>query len=58
MLVDRLLTFSCQLPYYEVLLDAPFKGDELPLRAMEHAEIISISTYHGTVNHLGWGTTA
>ncbi|KAG1759396.1 RNA12 protein-domain-containing protein [Suillus occidentalis] len=45
--VLKQLTRKAELPYYEVLLDAPFKGDELPLRAMEHAEIISISTQHG-----------
>ncbi|KAG1842665.1 RNA12 protein-domain-containing protein [Suillus subalutaceus] len=45
--VLRQLARKAELPYYEVLLDAPFKGDELPLRAMEHAEIISISTQHG-----------
>ncbi|KAG1819493.1 RNA12 protein-domain-containing protein [Suillus subaureus] len=45
--VLKQLARKAELPYYEVLLDAPFKGDELPLRAMEHAEIISISTQHG-----------
>ncbi|KAG2149305.1 RNA12 protein-domain-containing protein [Suillus clintonianus] len=46
-IVLKQLARKAELPYYEVLLDAPFKGDELPLRAMEHAEIISISTQHG-----------
>lgn len=46
-IVLKQLARKAELPYYEVLLDTPFKGDELPLRAMEHAEIISISTYHG-----------
>lgn len=32
-----------------MLLEVPFKGDEAPLRAMEHAEIISINTHHGIV---------
>ncbi|KAG0706364.1 RNA12 protein-domain-containing protein [Suillus ampliporus] len=45
--VLKKLARKSELPYYEVLLDAPFKGDELPLRAMEHSEIISISTQHG-----------
>ncbi|KAG2158089.1 RNA12 protein-domain-containing protein [Suillus bovinus] len=45
--VLKQLARKAELPYYEVLLDAPFKGDELPLRVMEHAEIISISTQHG-----------
>lgn len=46
-IVLKQLACKAELPYYEVLLDAPFKGDELPLRSMEHAEIISISTQHG-----------
>ncbi|KAG2115212.1 RNA12 protein-domain-containing protein [Suillus discolor] len=45
--VLKQLARRAELPYYEVLLDVPFKGDELPLRVMEHAEIISISTRHG-----------
>jgi hypothetical protein len=36
-----------QLPYHEVLLEFPFKGDEAPLRSMEHAELISIGTHNG-----------
>ncbi|KAI6036881.1 RNA12 protein-domain-containing protein [Pisolithus microcarpus] len=31
-----------ELPYYQILVDFPFKGDEAPLRAMENAELISI----------------
>ncbi|OAX43831.1 hypothetical protein K503DRAFT_789293 [Rhizopogon vinicolor AM-OR11-026] len=46
-IVLKRLARKPELPYYDVLLDAPFKGDELPLRSMEHAEIISISTHHG-----------
>ncbi|KAJ8593905.1 hypothetical protein M405DRAFT_930530 [Rhizopogon salebrosus TDB-379] len=45
--VLKQLTRRHELPYYDVLLEAPFKGDEAPLRAMEHAEIISINTHHG-----------
>ncbi|KAG1749107.1 RNA12 protein-domain-containing protein [Suillus paluster] len=45
--VLKQLARKSELPYYDVLLDPPFKGDELPLRAMEHTEIISISTQHG-----------
>ena len=36
-----------QVPYYDVLLDVPFKGEESPLRAMEHAEVISIGMLNG-----------
>lgn len=36
-----------QLQYYQVLLDFPFKGEESPLRAMERAELISITTKNG-----------
>lgn len=35
------------MPYYDVLMDFPFKGDEMPLLAMEHAELISIATSNG-----------
>ena len=37
-----------QIPYHEVLLEFPFKGDETPLRHMEHAELITIGTLNGT----------
>lgn len=43
---DSFLTMS-QLQYYPVLLEFPFKGDESALRAMEHAELISIMTVNG-----------
>ncbi|EIW60623.1 uncharacterized protein TRAVEDRAFT_57812 [Trametes versicolor FP-101664 SS1] len=36
-----------QISYHEVLMDFPFKGDETPLRNMEHAELISIGTVNG-----------
>ncbi|KAH9857835.1 RNA12 protein-domain-containing protein [Lenzites betulinus] len=36
-----------QISYHEVLMDFPFKGDETPLRSMEHAELISIGTVNG-----------
>lgn len=36
-----------QVPYHDVLLEFPFKGDETPLRSMEHAELISIGTHEG-----------
>ncbi|KAG8833407.1 mitochondrial escape protein 2 [Serendipita sp. 399] len=41
------LAKSTELPYYDVLLDFPFKGDEAALRSLEHAELISITTQEG-----------
>ncbi|KAJ7903824.1 RNA12 protein-domain-containing protein [Mycena olivaceomarginata] len=43
----KLLSKNSELPYHEVLLEFPFKGDEAPLRSMEHAELISIGTHNG-----------
>jgi hypothetical protein len=34
-----------EIQYADVLLDFPFKGDEAALRAMEHAELISITAH-------------
>ena len=31
------------------MIDLPFKGDETALREMEHSELISIITQHGTL---------
>ncbi|KAI0747869.1 exonuclease [Daedaleopsis nitida] len=36
-----------EISYHEVLMDFPFKGDETPLRHMEHAELITIGTLNG-----------
>ena len=36
-----------QIPYHDLLLDYPFKGDEAALRSMEHAELITINTSNG-----------
>ena len=36
-----------ELPYHQVLLDFPFKGDEVAFRNMEHAELIAIGTVNG-----------
>ncbi|KAF7357625.1 hypothetical protein MSAN_01359000 [Mycena sanguinolenta] len=41
------LAQKSELPYHQVLLEFPFKGDEAPLRSMEHAELISIGTHNG-----------
>jgi hypothetical protein len=39
-----------QIPYYDLLGEFPFKGDESPLRSMDHAELISIVTNNGRVS--------
>ncbi|SJL04426.1 uncharacterized protein ARMOST_07792 [Armillaria ostoyae] len=46
MVVKRLAN-QPEISYSEILLDFPFKGDEAPLRNMEHAELISIGTHLG-----------
>ncbi|KAJ7632265.1 RNA12 protein-domain-containing protein [Roridomyces roridus] len=43
-LLFKLLAKDTEVPYHQVLLEFPFKGDEAPLRALEHAEIITIGT--------------
>ncbi|KAJ7093140.1 RNA12 protein-domain-containing protein [Mycena epipterygia] len=43
----KLLSKQAEVPYHEVLLEFPFKGDEASLRSMEHAELISIGTHNG-----------
>ncbi|KAF7338610.1 Mitochondrial escape protein 2 [Mycena venus] len=43
----KMLSKKSELPYHEVLLEFPFKGDEAPLRSMEHAELIAIGTHNG-----------
>ncbi|KAG9046882.1 mitochondrial escape protein 2 [Tulasnella sp. UAMH 9824] len=46
-IVLRQLAKHDELSYAEVLFEFPFKGDEAALRAMEHAELISIVTSDG-----------
>ncbi|KAJ6466338.1 RNA12 protein-domain-containing protein [Mycena sanguinolenta] len=46
-LLFKQLSQKSELPYHQVLLEFPFKGDEAPLRSMEHAELISIGTHNG-----------
>ncbi|KAJ7684746.1 RNA12 protein-domain-containing protein, partial [Mycena polygramma] len=46
-LLFKQLSHQAELPYHDVLLEFPFKGDESPLRNMEHAELISIGTHNG-----------
>ncbi|KAF8519313.1 RNA12 protein-domain-containing protein [Hysterangium stoloniferum] len=53
--IVRLLAQKDKLQYYQVLLDFPFKGNENALRAMEHAELISISTVNGRPWTIGPG---
>ncbi|KAI0698509.1 RNA12 protein-domain-containing protein [Cytidiella melzeri] len=36
-----------EIAYHEVLMDFPFKGDETPLRQMEHSELIAINMLNG-----------
>ncbi|EMD38659.1 hypothetical protein CERSUDRAFT_49441 [Gelatoporia subvermispora B] len=36
-----------EMSYHEVLMDFPFKGDETPLRSLENAELIAVSTQNG-----------
>lgn len=50
--VLRLLAKKAEAPYYDVLVEFPFKGDETALRAMEHAELISIGTVDGKLMFL------
>ncbi|PPQ63196.1 hypothetical protein CVT24_005741, partial [Panaeolus cyanescens] len=45
--VIRRLSKSEEIPYYDLLLEFPFKGDEAALRNMEHAEILSIGMKEG-----------
>ncbi|KAI0340659.1 hypothetical protein BDW22DRAFT_1360083 [Trametopsis cervina] len=41
------LAKKSEISYHQVLMDYPFKGDETPLRKMEHAELISINMTNG-----------
>ncbi|THV08025.1 hypothetical protein K435DRAFT_825312 [Dendrothele bispora CBS 962.96] len=45
--VMKSLAKEAQIPYHDVLLNFPFKGDESALRSMEEAELITIGTVHG-----------
>lgn len=49
MCTDVAHPFEPQIPYHNVLIDFPFKGDETALRSMEHAELIGIGTNNGTL---------
>ncbi|KAH7877865.1 exonuclease [Lentinula edodes] len=43
----NLLSRNPEVPYHQILVDYPFKGDDSPLRSMEHAELITIATRDG-----------
>ena len=45
--VIKMLSQSQEVPYYDVLVEFPFKGDEGALRNMEHGELIAIGTKDG-----------
>lgn len=36
-----------KIPYHDMLTKFPFKDDEMSLRNMEHAELISVGTQDG-----------
>ncbi|KAK2467090.1 hypothetical protein APHAL10511_001348 [Amanita phalloides] len=45
--IVKSLSERSEIPYYDVLYNVPFSGEEASLREMEHAEIISIGTLDG-----------
>ncbi|KAI0317299.1 exonuclease [Amylostereum chailletii] len=45
--VVKALSRFNEVPYHEMLVDFPFKGDEAALRHMEQAELINIGTHNG-----------
>nr|GAT47512.1 predicted protein [Mycena chlorophos] len=45
--VFKVLSKRDEVSYHETLLDFPFKGDEVALRSLAHADLISITTHHG-----------
>jgi hypothetical protein len=45
--VFRALASRDAVPYYETLVNAPFKGEEGALRSMERAELITVDTQDG-----------
>ncbi|KAL1746991.1 RNA12 protein-domain-containing protein [Schizophyllum fasciatum] len=45
--VLRQLAKQEEIPYQDLLLNFPFKGDENALRAMEQAELITVGTHNG-----------
>ncbi len=45
--VLRALASRDTVPYHEILVNAPFKGEESPLRSMERAEMIFVDAQNG-----------
>jgi len=45
--VLRALARRDTVPYHETLINAPFKGEEGPLRSMERAELITVDSQDG-----------
>jgi hypothetical protein len=45
--VLRSLASRDTVPYHETLMNAPFRGEEGPLRSMERAELISVDAQDG-----------
>lgn len=45
--VLRALSRRDTIPYHETLMNAPFRGEEGPLRSMERAELITVDTQDG-----------
>jgi hypothetical protein len=45
--VLRALASRDTIPYYETLMNVPFKGDEAPLRSLEQAELITVEAQDG-----------
>jgi hypothetical protein len=45
--VLRALSRRDTIPYHEMLLNVPFRGEESPLRSMERAELITVDTQDG-----------
>ena len=45
--VLRALSRRDTIPYHETLMNAPFRGEEGPLRSMERVELITVDTQDG-----------
>jgi len=41
------LFMTFQVPYYDILMEFPFKGDEAALWSMERSDLISVVTHQG-----------
>ncbi|KAF7319445.1 hypothetical protein HMN09_00283000 [Mycena chlorophos] len=55
--VFKALSKRDEVSYHETLLDFPFKGDEVALRSLAHADLISITTHHGSFSLKPFGET-